>query len=124
MKKEMNKFNESNFFQCTQAKFESCEKPESEPDYWSNSGSKYWYTDEGVIRYSDHWGLGVASCDWFFGDQDEDDLAWLDCDGWRAGFCKWDDFKIADKDITVYDKTKTFDIESLGTPFDEGVDYE
>ena len=29
------------------------------------SGSDYWYGESGVVRYSDHWGSEVASCDWY-----------------------------------------------------------
>lgn len=57
--------NELNFFVATRASFAACEKPEGEPDYVSGSGSAYWYTAEGVVRMSDHWGAGVASCDWY-----------------------------------------------------------
>lgn len=28
--------------------------------------SEYWYTEDGVIRGSDHWGKDVASCSWYF----------------------------------------------------------
>ena len=31
----------------------------------SGSGSDYWYGESGVVRYSDHWGSEVASCDWY-----------------------------------------------------------
>ena len=59
------KYNENNFFEATNANFISCEIPASEPDFTSHSGSKYWYTEDGVIRCSNHWGAGVASCDWY-----------------------------------------------------------
>lgn len=32
--------------------------------YYSNSGSEYIYTSEGVYRYSNHWGDSIASCSW------------------------------------------------------------
>ena len=48
----------------TRANFVSCEAPMTEPDYVSKSGSRYWYTDQGVYRESDHFGHGVRSCDW------------------------------------------------------------
>lgn len=62
--------NENNFYINTMANFAEVEKPGREPDYISYNrnfeiSSMYWYTKEGVIRGSDHWGKGVASCDWF-----------------------------------------------------------
>ena len=53
------------FFLATHADFERCERPTRKPDYESPGGSKYWYTNEGVIRESDHWGAHVASCSWY-----------------------------------------------------------
>lgn len=38
--------------------------PDREPDFVSASGSRYWLDADGVIRQSDHWGPGIASCDW------------------------------------------------------------
>lgn len=58
-------YDEDNFYLATMADWSPCERPNREPDHESNSGSCYWYTPEGVIRESDHWGQGVASCDWY-----------------------------------------------------------
>ncbi len=33
------------------------------PNFVSDSGSKYYYTDKGVYRVSDHWG-NVKTCNW------------------------------------------------------------
>ena len=44
--------------------YEECEEPKRKPDYTSESGSRYWYTKKGVVRGSNHWGNGVANCDW------------------------------------------------------------
>jgi len=52
----------------------------------SKSGSYYFYTEEGVFRYSDHWGR-VASCRWrikgieVYKNQD-----------FYVGYAKWTDF--------------------------------
>jgi hypothetical protein len=59
------KINKDNFFEETIASFTLTEKPKREPDYKSDSGSKYWYEGDYLIRESDHWGQGIASCDWF-----------------------------------------------------------
>lgn len=65
MKGETMKYNENNFFEATNANFISCEIPTSEPDFTSHSGSKYWYTEDGVIRVSNRWGCAIASCNWY-----------------------------------------------------------
>lgn len=60
------------FFNDTVACFEPFEIPECEPDFVSDSGSKYWYGEDEdgdyVVRLSDHWGKRIASCSWFFMD--------------------------------------------------------
>jgi hypothetical protein len=57
-----------NFHDATRAVFE--EVPLDvingrQPDFVSASGSMYWRTATGVYRLSDHWGLGIRSCDWY-----------------------------------------------------------
>lgn len=56
-----------NYFMGTTAVFEPCPDPISSPSFVSKSGSEYWYTEDGVIRRSNHWGTGIASCDWLLG---------------------------------------------------------
>lgn len=62
--------NAENFMWNTVAMFEGVKgRPRRNPDYVSYSrdgkvSSEYWYTDDGVIRGSKHWGENVASCDW------------------------------------------------------------
>lgn len=80
---------------------------ERDADYVSQSGSSYWYTDEGVYRSSDHWGEGVASCDWMLDGYDEGDASSFTYHygkGSHMGFAKWDDFSV--KTSAIYDKTK------------------
>ena len=96
-----------NFFKNTQAVFTEAEKPDREPDYESTDrngywSSSYWYTNEGVFRYSFHWSLiycngkrlplgnnecdvcyNIASCWWLF------DTKNLNA---TCGFCPWSDF--------------------------------
>lgn len=84
------------FYEGTIANFEQIERPDGEPDYVSDSGSMYWYFDDGVIRGADHWGGGIGSCNWFLNGgaysgypnpyQDGDDI-------YRYGFCAWTDFQ-------------------------------
>ncbi len=55
---------ELNFFERTMVMYEECDRPNRKPDFVSESGSMYWYTKKGVTRGSNHWGNGVANCDW------------------------------------------------------------
>lgn len=86
--------NENNFYINTMANFAEVEKPGREPDYISYNrnfeiSSMYWYTKEGVIRGSDHWGKGVASCDWFLNNNVGKLVVG---ENRQYGFCKWDEF--------------------------------
>ena len=49
--------NKENFYIATKATFDGCRRPSRKPDYVSRCGSEYWYTEEGVIRCSDHWSI-------------------------------------------------------------------
>jgi len=70
-----------NFFLSTFADFTPCKTPIRTPDFVSESGSKYWYADNGVIRNSDHWNCKIASCVWLISEESD------------TGFCKFSDFK-------------------------------
>ena len=89
----MTQANENNFYILTRAKFKRQAQPTRKPDYVSTSGSKYWYTEKGVIRTSDHW-IGVNTCEWEHPDDD----------GIRTGFCRWVDFEHIANDVTIYVK--------------------
>lgn len=53
-----------NFNNATFGFFTQCPRPQGdEPDFVSDSGSRYWIGDDSVIRQSDHWG-SVGSCYW------------------------------------------------------------
>lgn len=62
--------NKDNFFWRTDAVFTKISRrPGRKPDFVSRGrdgrvSSEYWYTQNGVIRGSNHWGVGVASCNW------------------------------------------------------------
>lgn len=89
------------FYNKTKANFLGCKKPKRKPDYVSydydgNISSLYWYTDEGVYRYSNHWSRVsikntrtiqcdyVASCWWT--------LTTNKNGFWQCGFCAWHKF--------------------------------
>jgi hypothetical protein len=92
------KMNKTNYFNSTYSKWECVEyklnnvpdfisykkdswasEIEGKPIYTKKISSQYWYTDIGVFRKSDHWGV-VGSCVWLI-DDDSD-----------VGFCKWGNF--------------------------------
>ena len=52
------------------------------PDYISYSGSKYWYRDGGVYRYSNHWGI-VKRCRWYI---------LYPTGKYQLAYCGWSDF--------------------------------
>lgn len=85
-----------NFYQHTACNWkETKDLLTDDPDYKSDSGSMYWYTDEGVYRTSNHWGFGVGSCDWTLNSNPE--LSHRDEEGMRTGFAKWTDFTHTDE---------------------------
>lgn len=107
--------NKDNFMVDTMAEFQQISgRPRRKPDYVSydrdgNISSEYWYTEEGVIRGSKHWGENVASCDWplkhedghtSYGNRDRDDVAHTSK---VYGMAKWDDFTYKTKLIDIGD---------------------
>lgn len=113
-------YSSKNFYMGTEATFEACERPSREADYTSESGSAYWYSEDGVIRESDHWGYEVASCNWYLGEADGIS-SWASSDV-RCGFCAWEGFeRNADRnfEVTVYgvDEADAEDHDFNGTPF-------
>jgi hypothetical protein len=104
--------NKDNFFLNTIAEFKAVAKnlvKINKPDYESVSGSKYWYTQKGVYRYSDHWG-NVASCYWELKTPSRSDVenraAWA-CDTELLAFCRWENFG---KILTLRDCEESFRI--------------
>jgi hypothetical protein len=57
----MREITQENYFYKTQAKWMPCAIPERQPDFISDSGSRYWYGPNGVTRSSNHWGT-VGTC--------------------------------------------------------------
>ena len=74
-----------NFFLATAANFKSCKTPTTPPDFVSESGSEYWYTQDGVYRQSNHWGGKIATCSWFIDGESSHSII--------TGFCAWDAFR-------------------------------
>lgn len=90
------------------------------PDYESASGSRYWYTDEGVYRQSDHWGKNVATASWRLRGKSADKNGefsndYSSGDSWKipTGYAKWSDFSRKKDDWVGA-------IRSSASPFSEG----
>lgn len=101
---------ENTFFTETLVTFNETDDPGREPDFTSGSGSRYWYSKEGVIRGSDHWGNGVALCDWALKTRKGNTIYGYDYDcpihlsAPRFGFAKWEDFLFKAQLIEADDK--------------------
>ena len=88
-----------NYYFDTMAEFDPMKsRPRRQPDYVSRDrngkvSSEYWYTEDGVIRGSDHWGEGVASCDWSLkGVTSGSRPLEIEHTGKKYGKAKWEDF--------------------------------
>ena len=88
----MNGYTRHNYYMGTTAVFEPCAVPSRSPSFISRSGSEYWYTDDGVIRRSNHWGTGIALCDWLLGTDDRSSWDTTAPHDMRCGFCRFNDF--------------------------------
>ncbi|WCM42150.1 hypothetical protein MG290_00325 [Flavobacterium sp. CBA20B-1] len=80
-------YNRFNFFKNTFAVFKKADQPKdySKPHFISKHGSCYFFTNEGVFRYSNHWGR-VGNCRWRleYIDHKQQTNYW--------GFCAWNQF--------------------------------
>jgi len=82
-------YNRSNFFKHTFCDFKKVNQKffdENQVHFKSKAGSQYSYTEEGVYRYSNHWGR-VANCRWrLYSDKKlKNQKSYL-------GFAKWSGF--------------------------------
>lgn len=108
----MKTYNRSNFFKHTFCDFKKVNQEffdENQVHFKSKAGSQYSYTEEGVYRYSNHWGR-VANCKWrLYSDKNlKNQKSYL-------GFAKWSDF------YALNETEKQFyisvDFESMGVDF-------
>ncbi len=94
------KFHKYNFFKYTYCEFESRSTDffkDKSAHYQSKSGSLYIYEDEGVYRYSNHWGR-VANCRWKIKEIEE-----YKSQNYYVGFANWSDFyPLNDTDKVFY----------------------
>lgn len=105
--------NKDTFYLATIATFTRVNRrPDREPDYISKKdyfiepndvfeegewvekiSSRYWYTEDGVFRESDHWG-DVATCHWpLEGKRKRANV--------HVGFCRWKDFNREPRQTTA-----------------------
>ncbi|SNR15175.1 hypothetical protein [Tenacibaculum jejuense] len=85
----MSKYNKTNFFKHTYCQFEYKELnllQEENINFKSKSGSSYVYTEQGVYRYSNHWGR-VANCRWKL-----NGIPKYQNQNYYVGYAKWTDF--------------------------------
>lgn len=80
-------YNRSTFFKNTFAVFTKTNQPNDfvKPNYVSKHGSSYFFTNDGVYRYSNHWGR-VGNCRWRLENIDHKQQT----NYW--GFCNWQHF--------------------------------
>ena len=96
--------NKDNFYVNTIAEFKETKRPRRKPDHISYTrdgkvSSEYWYSESGVIRGSNHWGTGVASCDWYIAGQGTNMRS-----SKQYGECSWSDFTQKPKIVTAGNK--------------------
>lgn len=86
---EMKKYYQHNFFKYTYCEFLAVESSffdDKSPHFKSKSGSLYFYTKDGLYRYSNHWGR-VASCRWKI-----ENIEDYKNQQYYVGYAKWADF--------------------------------
>lgn len=89
MEKPLKQINRTNFFRNTFCVFQEiypCKIKKEDFKYHSKSGSLYFFTDEGVFRYSNHWGR-VGNCRWRLIKNTTNEA-----EKYFYGFAKWDSF--------------------------------
>lgn len=88
----MKAYNKTNFHKHTFCIFKEVDFNEIQMlkcNYQSKSGSSYYFTEEGVYRYSNHWGR-AANCKWRLDSNSK--LLVTNSNRTRLGFAKWTDF--------------------------------
>lgn len=95
-------YNRFNFFKNTFAIFTKVSQPNGfvKPSYVSKHGSKYFFTNDGVYRYSNHWGR-VGNCRWRLENIDYKQQT----NYW--GFCAWQNFYNNEEGLPLYFIEKT-----------------
>ncbi|MCZ8196693.1 MAG: hypothetical protein O9267_03685 [Flavobacterium sp.] len=90
--KRLKTYNRTNFHKHTFCIFKEVdfnEIQELKCNYQSKSGSSYYFTEDGVYRYSNHWGR-AANCKWRLDSNPK--LQATNSNRTRLGFAKWTGF--------------------------------
>lgn len=85
----MKTYNKFNFFKHTFCSYQKVSQDffdENKVAFKSKAGSQYSYTEEGVYRYSNHWGR-VADCRWNLFSEEQ-----LKNQNYYVGFARWTHF--------------------------------
>lgn len=99
MENNAQQFNRNNFYRKTFCFFKTVENFEIDLKnfkYHSKSGSSYFFTDEGVYRYSNHWGR-VGNCRWRLIKNSA-----FEFKSQQIGFARWKDFYENDDDKFLF----------------------
>lgn len=90
-------YNRFNFFKNTFAVFTITNQPNDfvKANYVSKHGSSYFFTNDGVYRYSNHWGR-VGNCRWRLENIDHKQQT----NYW--GFCSWQHFYNNEEGLPLY----------------------
>jgi hypothetical protein len=104
----IDKISFDNFHVNTSANFKSIDNvPEKKPDYVSESGSKYWYESDSVIRQANHWGTKneQGKCNWLLNGAAHSELSQGKCqlNEFTPQFSKGGDFKTQELKSTNLD---------------------
>lgn len=92
------KYNRYNFHRSTYCEFQevaASELPKDKPDYESQSGSQYYFTEAGVFRISNHWGR-AAKCKWKLVSKSIQNTRT------KIGYATWDSFYEDDENKALY----------------------
>ncbi len=94
----MKSYNRFNFFKHTFCDWQLVDSnviQQREPDYKSKSGSFYYFEQEGLYRYSNHWGR-AANCRWRINKSQNQSNNYI------VGYAKWQDFYPNDENSELF----------------------
>lgn len=111
-----------NFFKLTRGRFEPCPTPRRAPDR-KTKDSSYWFDDQGVTRRSDHWGWGIATCTWTYGDEEACHCGKTKKLGERTGRISWSELETPRVEIHLTHQFGDLDYDAIGSePVSQDID--
>lgn len=116
------KITKDNFFKLTRGRFEPCPTPRRAPDR-KTKDSSYWFDDQGVTRRSDHWGWGIATCTWTYGDEEPCHCGKTKKLGERTGRVAWSGLETPRVEIHLTHQFGDLDYDAIGAePVSQDID--